>query len=162
LDGIIRNHKDYATLCSNPGSDSDNRQEQFARSADWRKKQNRRSTLAPANTKSSQSETTWILSNTITFYDNKLSTKYYRFGGTDFEHVMQYKDNYQISETVDYTWNANNKPNDFSPTCTSTPITAVHPVANYWNNGRIEPPFAIKSQEGLSAVPLTVLCWTLQ
>ena len=25
LDGIIRNHKNYATLCSNPGSDSDNR-----------------------------------------------------------------------------------------------------------------------------------------
>jgi len=67
----------------------------------------------------------------ITFYDKKLSTTYYRFGGIDFQHVMQYKDNHQIFETVDCTWNVNNKQNDFSTTNTYTPNTAVHPVANY-------------------------------
>jgi hypothetical protein len=55
----------------------------------------------------------------ITFYDKKLSTTYYRFGGIDFQHVLQYKDNHQIFETVDCTWNVNNKQNDFSTTNTS-------------------------------------------
>jgi hypothetical protein len=62
---------------------------------------------------------------------------------------MKYKGNYQISGTVDCTRNANNKQNDFSTSNTSTPNTAVDPLANYGNNGRTGPLFAIKRQEDL-------------